>query len=63
MYKVVKNCSYLLWAHFMCGMHEVSTYHGECNAVSVLGRKFHTLFKLMLKYCCVKAVKERNESS
>ena len=33
----------------MCGLHEVSTQHGEGNAVAVLGRELHALLELVLK--------------
>ena len=42
----------------MGGLHEVSTYHGECNAVPMLGWELHALFKLVLKYGCVEAETE-----
>jgi hypothetical protein len=33
----------------VCGVHEVSTDHGEDDGVPMLGQELHTLLKLMLK--------------
>ena len=39
----------------MSGIHEMSANNREYNAKSVLGWKFHTLLKLMLKNLAVEA--------
>ena len=35
-------------------IHEMSTYHWEYNTETMLGRKLHTLFKLVLEDCRIK---------